>query len=547
MHKKALNYSFSQALNISIPRSVFNRSHNHITAFDSGYLVPVYVDEVLPGDTFKLKLNSFSRLATPVVPVMDNIYMDFHFFFVPNRLLWEHWEEMNGQRDKPNSSTDYLTPIFNSGDKGVPVGSLFDYMGVPPKVPHIEFNALFARAYNKIWNDHYRDENLQDPILEDISDKDYILDEHNINNYSLLRRNKKRDYFTSALPWPQKGNSAVINPIGNVQLTNGSVSLQNPMSNLKARDGRIISTPIRYDFTKYPDDGSGVFPLGSFLSHEDFKSVDGRVPLDSLTAENLTINGKLNSTPISINELRQAFQMQRLFERDARGGTRYNEVIKTHFGVDVPDYRLQRSEYLGGGISAINMQQVPQTSSTDKASPQANVAAYATQSANNIGFTRSFDEHGVLLCLASVRVDQKYQYGLPRMYSRRTRFDYYLPTLAHLGEQAILNKEIYASGNKDIDEKVFGYQERFSEYRYNPNRVSGKLRSVADQPLDFWHLAQKFDKVPMLNSEFVQSQPPLKRSLAVQNEPEVVSDLYFMIECTRPMPVYSIPGGIDRF
>lgn len=347
-----------------------------------------------------------------------------------------------------------------------------------------------------------------------------------INNYKLLRRNKKCDYFTSALPWPQKGPSATLNFNSTANISSDNIRLK-----ISPLEGNLPADTVYADYYS--------------LKVNEPNRTDGK---DGWKVDKVIMdNANLNIPPVSINELRQAFQLQRIFERDARVGTRYNEIIKGHFGVDVPDYRLQRSEYLGGGSSNINIQQVPQTSSTDSASPQGNMAAYGTQVANNIGFTRSFDEHGILLCLASVRIDNKYQYGLPRMYSRRSRFDYYLPSLAHLGEQAILNKEIFATGNPDIDEKVFGYQERFSELRYNPNRVSGKLRSISDQPLDFWHLAQKFDKTPMLNTEFIQSNPPLKRALAVQNEPEIVSDMYFIIECTRVMPLYSIPGGIDRF
>ncbi|WJW80026.1 major capsid protein [Bartonella sp. TP] len=532
MRKKDLNYSFSKVPSVKKPRSRFNRSHNHITAFDSGYLVPVYVDEVLPGDTFKMKLSSFSRLATPTVPVMDNVYMDFHFFYVPNRLLWEHWEQMNGQQDKPGAKIDYLTPIFDAGSKGVAVGSLFDYMGVPPKVPNLQFSSLFARAYNKIWNDWYRDENLQDPVPEHMDDKTIKLDDTTSKDYVLLRRNKKRDYFTGALPWPQKGPSAALNFASNADIVSNNISLNYDTTG---------KTPAVGDFTVYyANEIDPYYPVQVVSGYGTPSAEHGVVNEISLR------NASIKVPPVSINQLRQAVQLQRLFELDARGGTRYIEMIQTHFGVTVPDFRLQRSEYLGGGKSIIDFNAIPQTSSTSSTSPQGNLAAYATQFAKNIGFTRSFDEHGVILCLASVRVDQKYQYGLPRMYSRRTRLDYYMPVNANLGEQAIMAKELYATGDKTKDEAVFGYQERWSEYRYNPNRVSGKLRSVADAPLDKWHLAQKFSEPPKLNAEFIKSDPPLKRMLAVQNEPQIVSDLYFQIDCTRVMPVYSVPGGFGR-
>ncbi|WJW80018.1 major capsid protein [Bartonella sp. TP] len=534
MRKKDLNYSFSKVPSIKKPRSRFNRSHNHITAFDSGYLVPVYVDEVLPGDTFKMKLSSFSRLATPAVPVMDNVYMDFHFFYVPNRLLWEHWEQMNGQQDKPGAKIDYLTPIFDAGSKGVAVGSLFDYMGVPPKVPHLQFSSLFARAYNKIWNDWYRDENLQDPVPEHMDDKTIELGDTTSKDYVLLRRNKKRDYFTGALPWPQKGPSAALN-----FASNSDISSEQVFASYSSKDVSVSKDRLVFDSLGYGPTYNG--------QHQSFMPL---LSLDHTTGRPIKLdlkNSNISLPPVSINQLRQAVQLQRLFELDARGGTRYIEMIQTHFGVTVPDFRLQRSEYLGGGKSIIDFNAIPQTSATSGTSPQGNLAAYATQFAKNIGFTRSFDEHGVILCLASVRVDQKYQYGLPRMYSRRTRLDYYMPVNANLGEQAIMAKELYATGDKAKDELVFGYQERWSEYRYNPNRVSGKLRSVADAPLDVWHLGQKFTEPPKLNAEFIKSDPPLKRMLAVQNEPQIVSDLYFQVDCTRVMPVYSVPGSFGRF
>ena len=525
--RSVMAHQFSQIPRAEIQRSSFNRSHGYKTTFDSGYLVPFYIDEVLPGDTFNLNCTLFARLATPIVPFMDNMFMETFFFFVPNRLIWDNWQKFNGEQEKPGDSTDYLVPTIKN-NKSFDVGSIADYFGIPTGVNNLEVNALPFRAYNLIYNEWFRDENLQDSLPVEKGDGP-----DDVSNYNLVRRGKRHDYFTSALPWPQKGPGVEI-PLGTkapvLGLSNGS------LTNLFTTTATNIGS---YSF----NEGADTYVFGSVG-----KASVGKASLsDILVGKPDSIYADLTSaTAYTINSLRQAFQIQRLYERDARGGTRYTEILRAHFGVISPDARLQRPEYLGGSSSPISINPVQQTSATDSTSPQGNLAAFGLTSSKIHGFTKSFVEHGYIIGLVNVRADLTYQQGLQRLWSRQTRFDFYWPALAHLGEQAVLNKEIYAQGTA-ADDDVFGYQERYAEYRYYPSLITGKFRSTYAQPLDMWHLSQKFDSLPTLSAQFIEDNPPVSRVIAVQDEPQFLLDTYFNLNCVRPMPVYSVPGLVDHF
>ncbi|RAS55770.1 capsid protein (F protein) [Phascolarctobacterium faecium DSM 14760] len=539
--KSVMSHNFSRVPRAEIQRSSFNRSHGHKTTFDAGYLVPFFVDEVLPGDTFNCRATLFARLATPIVPFMDNLFMDTFFFFVPCRLLWENWERFNGAQDNPGDSTDYLIPTL-ADNTTFDVGTLGDYFGIPTGVSLSNINSMPFRAYNLIWNEWFRDENLQDSV--DVPKDDGTDD---VMDYQLLRRGKRHDYFTSCLPWPQKGPGVEL-PVGG-------------LADVKFADDYDVNAPIPLTFNinqqPYPatywdtdQQGHGIVPrldssqiggLGNF----EGASVNIYNPLASLPAGGLVADLS-TATAVTINSFRMAFQVQRLYERDARGGTRYTEMLTAHFGVVSPDARLQRPEYLGGSSSPVVINPVQQTSSTDNTTPQGNLAAYGLVGSRVHGFTKSFVEHGYLIGLVNVRADLTYQQGLNRMWSRQTRFDFYWPALAHLGEQAVLNKEIYADGTA-ADDDVFGYQERFAEYRYFPSKITGKFRSTFAQPLDAWHLSQKFETRPVLNAEFIVDEPPIDRVVAVPSEPHFLFDSYIQLNCVRPMPVYSVPGLIDHF
>ena len=509
-----MSHNFSQVPQANIQRSKFRRPSTYKTTFDSGYLVPVFIDEVLPGDTFNLNMAGFGRMSTPMVPVMDNIYMDTFFFFVPNRLIWDNWQKFCGEQKNPGDSTDYLTPVVTTPVGGYDVGTLYDYIGFPTEVEIEDLSNLWARAYNLIYNEWFRDENLIDSVTVDTGDGP-----DDPTDYVLLKRGKRHDYFTSCLPWPQKGD-AVSLPLG----TKADVWTD-------AASGQNISI---YDNTI-----GSVVSMGASTTYVTATVTGG-------SAANQMYADLSSATAATINELREAFQIQRLLERDARGGTRYIEIIKSHFGVSSPDARLQRPEYLGGGTNRINFSAVPQTSSTDATTPQGNLAAFATVGFTRNGFSKSFTEHGVVIGLVSVRADLTYQQGIDRMFSRSTRYDYYWPALANLGEQAVLSKELYADGTAG-DQDVFGYQERWAEYRYKQSKITGKFRSTYATSLDSWHLSQEFASRPVLNSTFINETPPIDRVIAVPTEPQFIFDAFFDLVCARPMPMYSVPGLIDHF
>lgn len=529
MPKSHMTHVFSQIPSTDIPRSSFNRSHGHKTTFDSGYLVPFYVDEALPGDTFNLRHNLFARLATPVVPFMDNCFLDTFYFAVPYRLLWDNFKKFNGEQKNPGDSTDFLIPTITCPAGGWSVGSLSDYFGLPTGVANLSgISSLWHRAYNLIWNEWFRDENLQNSVsvpTGDGPDAD--------TNFTLLRRGKRHDYFTSSLPWPQKGPGVNL-PLG----TSAPISGLYVAGSTTAYSGSA-GTP--YDSVGHTmATGHQVFSGSNILIDSTGSGVASSSNLPAMYAD------LSKATAATINTLRQAFQLQRMQERDARGGTRYTEIIRSHFGVISPDARLQRPEYLGGSSSRVHINPVQQTSSTDSTTPQGHLAAFGVTADTGNGFTKSFTEHCVVIGLVNVRADLTYQQGVPRMFSRSTRYDFYWPALAHLGEQAVLNKEIYAQGTA-VDNQVFGYQERYAEYRYFPSKITGKFRSTYAQPLDVWHLAQKFTSLPALNDTFIQDNPPFARVVAVPSEPQFLLDTFLELKCARPMPVYSVPGMVDHF
>lgn len=525
--KSVMTHQFSQVPKAEIQRSSFDRSSGYKSTFDADYLIPFFVDEALPGDSWNLKMTALARVATLINPPMDNMFLDTFFFSVPYRLVWDNWAKFNGEQDSPGDTTDFTIPqIVSPGTTGYPTGSIFDYMGIPVGVPNLSHSALPLRAYNLIYQNWFKDQNLiPTPPISRGNGPD------NSADYFLRRRAKKHDYFTSALPFPQKANPISF-----------PIAAEAPV----VADGTTVYWRSAVDGTDR-----------SMQENTDFSLQMGG-PVLSAT-ENVYFGSETGlkaqipfSTPIPIAEFREAFQFQRLFERDARGGTRYPEILKAHFGVTDPQFDvLQRPQYLGGGTSSVSVHTVPQSSASGAYAdtPQANLAGYGMVQATGHGFTKSFTEHCIIIGILNVRSDITYQQGLSRMWSRKTRFDHYWPALAHLSEQEIKNSEIFATGTPATDDGTFGYQERYGEYRYRNSLITGKFRSgeTGGTPLDSWHLSQDFASLPVLNQEFIESNTPMSRIIAVTDEPHMIFDSYIQLHCARPMPLYGVPGYVDHF
>lgn len=536
---------YSQVPHAEIRRARFKRDYSLLTTINEGDLVPIYLDEVLPADTFKVNVNALVRMSTPLYPVMDNAYMDYYFFFVPARLLWEHFENLMGQNDKTfwAETTEYTTPQTTAPSGGWKVGTLADYFGIPTGVENLSVNSMPFRAYAKIWNEWFRDENLQQPVT--MSKTDATTAGSNTGT-SLsdaekggmpLKVCKYKDYFTSCLPSLQKAVNPVTIPLG------GNAPLEAYTTDKLTEKIKLEGQKVLQWQTNSNNEGSlpetfagGFDKIGT--------SFGAKVTGETLT-KRYYLGADLSSvTAATINELRQAIAVQHIFERDARTGTRYKEILQGAWGVTSPDARLDRSEYIGGYRMPINVNQVVQTSATDSTSPQGNTGAYSMTTMSRNMCTYSATEHGYVIGLAAIRVDHSYQQGLSRLWTRSTRFSYYDPMLANLGEQAVLNQEIYAQGNAK-DEEVFGYQEAWADYRYRTNQITGEMRSTYAQTLDAWHYADKYTQLPTLSSSWIQEGTEnIDRTIAVQsnNSHQFLVNLYYDQTWTRPMPIYSIPG-----
>lgn len=532
---------YSQVPHANVPRARFKRDYSLLTTMNEGDLIPIYCDEVLPADTAKIDLNALMRMSTPLYPVMDNCYCDFYFFFVPARLLWEHFENLMGQNDSTfwAETVEYTTPKTTAPTGGWNVGTLADYFGIPTGVEGLQVNSLPFRAYAKIWNEWFRDENLQQPVT--MSKTDATTAGSNTGTALTdaeagglpLKVCKYKDYFTSCLPSPQKGEAVKL-PL------NGNAPIMPYQSDLKTVEDKELW------FRGYISSGDNTYPEAGWGTTEGKKvySISGS-SRDGTSSVAHYLFADLNAVEATtINELRQAIAVQHILERDALGGTRYKEILTKAWGVTSPDARLDRSEYIGGYRLPININQVIQTSSTDSTSPQGNTAAFSMTTMSRNMATYSATEHGFIIGLAAVRVDHSYQQGLSRMWTRSTRFSYYDPMLANLGEQAVLNQEIYAQG-KPVDEEVFGYQEAWADYRYRTNMITGEMRSTYAQTLDAWHYADKYNKLPKLSSDWIkEGTENIDRTIAVQsdNSRQFICNFYFDQTWTRAMPIYSIPG-----
>lgn len=554
-------HRFSDAPAMYMRRTKFDRSHVYKTTFNSGRLIPVFVDEVLPGDTTRMSVNYFARLATPIKPIMDNIYLDWFFFFVPNRLVWDHWQNFCFEQEDPDDSTDYVIPSVTAtgNSDNTYIGSLWDYFGLPVNTAGnlSGISALPFRGVYLIWNEWFRDENLQKSVKIQKGDTNEVLDSTRtseqpswvfssgtsiVPGLACPPRGKRHDYFTSALPWTQKGPGVSVGLAGTAPISLSS-------------DARVVPNTVSQYFnqagvTSLKTPQQGVNSVFSSTPSSTGTTLDLQTPISVSAQKGIADNFYANldeSSIFTINSLRTAFQMQKFYERLARGGSRYTEVLRSFFGVVSPDARLQRPEFLGSFTKMVNINPIAQTSATDNTSPQGNLSAYGVTAAKFHGFTKSFVEHGYIFGFVCARADLTYQQGINKMFLRSTVYDFYWPTFAHLGEQAIELRELYAQGNES-DTTVFGYQERYAEYRYKPSQITGKFRSaVTGGSLDKWHLSQFFKNAPVLNEEFIVENPPIERIVAVTSEPEYLLDIGFRYTTIRPMPMFGTPGLVDHF
>lgn len=536
---------YNQVPHANVPRARFKRDYSLLTTMNEGDLVPIYCDEVLPADTAKIDLNALMRMSTPLYPVMDNCYCDFYFFFVPSRLLWEHFENLMGQNDSTfwAETVEYTTPKTTAPTGGWKVGTLADYFGIPTGIEGLQVNSLPFRAYAKIWNEWFRDENLQQPVT--MSKTDATTAGSNAGTALTdaeagglpLKVCKYKDYFTSCLPSPQKGKAVAL-PLSGLAPV-GIYSSSTPTNK------ELLDEELYMQSVAGPSQGKFSSLTNSTTGNESGMQVSGYTNTAGASMNFGFMRTDLSSaTAATINELRQAIAVQHILERDARTGTRYKEILQGAWGVTSPDARLDRSEYIGGYRLPININQVIQTSSTDSSSPQGNTAAFSMTTMSRNMATYSATEHGFIIGLAAVRVDHSYQQGLSRLWTRSTRFSYYDPMLANLGEQAVLNQEIYAQGNTQ-DEEVFGYQEAWADYRYRTNMITGEMRSTYAQTLDAWHYADKYTDLPKLSNDWIkEGTENIDRTIAVQSEKsrQFICNFYFDQTWTRAMPIYSLPG-----
>ena len=544
---------FSLAPHVDISRSRFDRSASLKTSFNVGDVIPFFLDEVLPGDTFSVDTSKVVRMQTLLTPMMDNVYLDTYYFFVPNRLVWDHWKQFCGENTESAwiPETEYTMPqITAPADSGWSVGTLADYFGIPTGVKGLSVSALPFRAYALIMNEWFRDQNLQDPLVVPTDDSTVA----GVNTGTFVTdvakggkpfiAAKYHDYFTSCLPSPQKGPDVLI-----PSATAGEYPVVTRSQNV---DGSLITQPLHVKYLGTPTvapntplfSGSGVQDSTRYVNAESSTGQSNGSPVfDNLWA---VASGGLGAT---INQLRLAFQIQKFYEQQARGGSRYTEVVRSFFGVTSPDARLQRPEYLGGNRVPINVNQIIQQSGTESSgTPQGTVVGQSLTTDSHSDFTKSFTEHGLIIGVMVARYDHTYQQGLNRLWSRKDKFDFYWPVFANIGEQPVKNKEIFAQGTAKDDE-VFGYQEAWADYRYKPNMVTGEMRSAYAQSLDVWHLADDYNALPTLSDAWIrEDKSTVDRVLAVQSSVsnQLFADIYVKNLCTRPMPMYSIPGLIDH-